>query len=154
MVFFVASYLQGIPEIHHRAVSSYMCATIKTVLGAHAQWVDGDERRMQYLEVLMENFPLGEEALKQIFPSGTCIAHLHVVIHWANLKGACNNIRVDMHRLRARKHTWPVPELVDWTILIKFLKILYCMIVGNFAEPKFCSWGIRSVAKMFTFANA
>ncbi len=73
---FVVSFLQVIPETHHGTVSACLAATVENVLSA--QWEKGDEGRMQYLEALVENFPLGERALRQMMPLGT-----HVVeIYW------------------------------------------------------------------------
>lgn len=68
-MYMLPSSLQGTPATHHATLSACLCATIGSALST--QWIEGDEKRMQYLEALMENFPPGEGALRQMIPSGT-----------------------------------------------------------------------------------
>ena len=75
---FLCSIFQGLPESQQEGVLKIISANIATVFGKSqpdseascSEYSTGVGRKIEYLEALMENFKLGEAALKQQLPIG------------------------------------------------------------------------------------
>ena len=64
------SLLQSLPEPHPLTVTEHVHSAIAAALSGAQQLLAGHSQRLQYLEALGENFPLGEVALWRQLPLG------------------------------------------------------------------------------------
>ena len=67
-LFLYSSILQGLPQSLHPNAKDCVAATVRNVVCG--KWLAEDMRKIQYLDVVVENFKIGEAAFQRMIPLG------------------------------------------------------------------------------------